>query len=395
MATAACRRVCSTIGAQRVFGDSGTDNLSSDAGEALVRLGSLAAFVTSPSWTPNTPWLHRHFEALQQHLAGLVDQASREGGIPRFSANLDELSWTVEEPEHFIDDCRLDCDDLAQDLQQAMAERNVKAVVELLELPAWKRGAYGWEGWAYAFGFSGLHHPYFSWRTEARDISFAEFLRSTADREEAELVEKLTHRFESGDLDAAYLLALEYRDGETIGPNDELARAWMARAAGLVDAPLSNSLPLLPHPSSIGDTHSSHVDMGQPPPGPREPAPFRAMLALACMYFNGTGGPIDKVAGRQWLLEASECGGADDSEVMDWLGCVLCEGIGGATDTRRGLESYLRAGELGSHIAWFQLGRLHEGCMGVARDLEAAKEFYRRSEELGNLAAPDRLTELD
>src|SRR5574343_232946 len=97
---------------QRVFGNNDTDNLVADADAALARVKTLAACVREHPMLPRLPEIAQQFEGLETLLGQLIDShRDAPGGAPKFSANLDELSWMDDDtPGQFIDQCRAECD---------------------------------------------------------------------------------------------------------------------------------------------------------------------------------------------------------------------------------------------------------------------------------------------
>jgi len=157
---------------QRVFGDAGTDNLASDAHAALARIRQLHAFVERHPMLHTLPQIALQFEAVTLHLAELIDDTP-DDSAPRFSANLDELSWLGGDTdgESFIERNRRECNELWAEVQRCIDSGNHPGVDAALGI---KRFA-DWESWAWQFGFGSLSHPYFDGYEEPRDERFADF----------------------------------------------------------------------------------------------------------------------------------------------------------------------------------------------------------------------------
>ncbi|WP_175824072.1 WG repeat-containing protein [Burkholderia sp. BCC0419] len=156
---------------QRVFGDSGTPNLSSDARAAHARLSRLASFVVAHPLHGDDPALARQFDALVRHLGESIDALGDAHGAPRLSANLDELSWLDGgDPDDFIDAERDNCTRLWWRVANCMDFRDVRGVRDALEIetPA------DWGDWAWGFGFGGVSHHYFQRQNPPRGVTFAE-----------------------------------------------------------------------------------------------------------------------------------------------------------------------------------------------------------------------------
>ncbi|AXF22556.1 hypothetical protein CUJ89_18685 [Burkholderia pyrrocinia] len=147
---------------QRVFGDAGTPNLVSDARAAHARVSRLASFVAAYPLPGDDPALARQFDAVVRHLGESIDALGDAQGAPRFSANVDELSWLDGgDPDDFINQERDACTRLWWRVANCMDFRDVRGVRDVLEIdmPA------DWRDWAWGFGFGGLSHYYF-WRQE-------------------------------------------------------------------------------------------------------------------------------------------------------------------------------------------------------------------------------------
>ncbi|MBN3843369.1 WG repeat-containing protein [Burkholderia sp. Ac-20349] len=156
---------------QRVFGDAGTPNLASDARAAHARLSRLASFVVAHPLPGDDPALARQFDALLRHLGESIDALGDAHGAPRFSANLDELSWLAGgEPDAFIDDERDTCTRLWWQVANCMDFRDVRGVRDALEIEARP----DWRDWAWGFGFGGVSHHYFKRQEPPRGVTFAE-----------------------------------------------------------------------------------------------------------------------------------------------------------------------------------------------------------------------------
>ncbi|MDN7591240.1 WG repeat-containing protein [Burkholderia seminalis] len=156
---------------QRVFGDAGTPNLSSDARAAHARLSRLASFVVAYPLRGDDPALARQFDALVRHLGESIDALGDAHGAPRLSANLDELAWLDDgDPDDFINEERDNCTRLWWRVANCMDFRDVRGVRDALEIdtPA------DWGDWAWGFGFGGVSHHYFRRQTPPRGVTFAE-----------------------------------------------------------------------------------------------------------------------------------------------------------------------------------------------------------------------------
>ncbi|WP_431819920.1 PoNe immunity protein domain-containing protein [Burkholderia sp. F1] len=155
---------------QRVFGDAGTGNLTSDAGAALERLRTLAAFLSRHSRRGEEPWLARQLDGAVQYLGEQVARLTGADACPRFSANLDELSW-LSDADDFIATSRDACNTTWRQVQEYMAQGSAHGVRKALHIdrPA---------DWVWGFGFGGLSHAYFSRQQPPREMTYADFMAS-------------------------------------------------------------------------------------------------------------------------------------------------------------------------------------------------------------------------
>lgn len=215
----------------------------------------------------------------------------------------------------------------------------------------------------------------------------------TADGKELAHAEHLAQRFAAGDLASALMLGRHYRDGEGIDADPEAARCWLARAAGLPDSVAGDPQKLLmppPSPSSPGVVRRLLGRLSGRRPAADSPliaqagGLYEAMLDLSKMLQTGEGGPASPGAARFWLEMAARSGGEENRDVRSLLGYFLCNGIGGAADTQRGIELYRRAAEQKSNQACYNLAIIHEWGQGVEADQAVALEYYRQSERLGD-----------
>ncbi|VWD57815.1 hypothetical protein BLA50215_06941 [Burkholderia lata] len=159
------------ISDQRVFGDAGTPNLASDARAAHARLSRLASFVVAHPLPGDDPALARQFDAVVRHLGESIDALGDTHGAPRFSANLDELSWLDGgDPDAFINQERDNCTRLWWRVANCMDFRDVRGVRDALEIESRP----DWCDWAWGFGFGGMSHHYFARQEPPRGVTFAE-----------------------------------------------------------------------------------------------------------------------------------------------------------------------------------------------------------------------------
>ncbi|VWD20213.1 MULTISPECIES: PoNe immunity protein domain-containing protein [Burkholderia] len=158
------------IADQRVFGDAGTDNLTSDADAAVARLDTLSTFLGRHARRGETPWLARQLDGAARYLGEQAARLTENGQPAGFSANLDELSW-LSDDDDFIATTRESCHATWTQIQACIAANDVRGVRHLL-------GIGGPGDWVWGFGFGGLSHAYFSRQQPPRDMSYDDFVAS-------------------------------------------------------------------------------------------------------------------------------------------------------------------------------------------------------------------------
>ncbi|MBZ5791559.1 DUF1911 domain-containing protein [Burkholderia contaminans] len=158
------------IADQRVLGNADTDNLTSDAGAAIGRLGTLAAFLRQHARRGETPWLARQFDGALRYLGEQATRLTENGRPAAFSADLDELSW-LSDADDFIAVARESCHATWTQIQACIAANDAQRVRSLLEIDEPR-------DWVWGFGFGGLSHAYFSRQQPPRDATYDEFVAS-------------------------------------------------------------------------------------------------------------------------------------------------------------------------------------------------------------------------
>jgi TPR repeat protein len=116
-----------------------------------------------------------------------------------------------------------------------------------------------------------------------------------------------------------------------------------------------------------------------------------ASWALANLYRNGLGLPVDYTAALGWYQKAA---GQGHAEAMYDLGLLYTEGGAVAPDAGLAAEWFEKAADAGIARAHYMLGILYERGVDGAPDLDAAAGWFRRAAETGDataLAAVKRL----
>ncbi len=265
---------------------------------------------------------------------------------------------------------------------------------------AWLQEAYDLEGWQISIIVSKiLRH----WQ-DNRAFKAAHGERGchvwlSRDGRCEEHIEHLQRCYAEGDLESALALGRIYRDGGGVEADPQLARTWLARAAGLPET-LAADPDQLVLPPDLATRQARTGVLGSllqrlagkpqatealPPEAPK--GLYLALFELVMMLVNGQGGPASPGAARYWLEQAVQMGGGEDSGVNFRMGYFLCEGIGGDVDIPRGIEFYERSGAQGESVAYHNLGVIYEDGQGVQADPARAMDYFRRSESMGNTDA--------
>ena len=161
-----------------------------------------------------------------------------------------------------------------------------------------------------------------------------------------------------GDLKAAYMLAKNYRTGQGIDANEELALNYMRLAATAPDASLHK----------------------------RGPIPD-AMYDLAEMLVAGEGGPPDPVAAREWLKKLSEISGRNKGKTYRLLGDLFADGKGGPADPEAGLRFYELAIKEGDAGASYCAGICFRDGLGCEVNLATALAHFKGAIKAGHIGS--------
>lgn len=163
---------------QRVFGDSGTPNLVSDAATALARCRLMADFVARHPLAAAHPVVALQFEALVAWFDECLADARAEGGDPvRLSANLDELAWLDGgAPDDFIERRRQDCSRRWDAVRASLRDDSPARFDAALGITRFG----DLQAWSWNFGFGGLAHPYFNHGQSLRAVPWSTFVDATA-----------------------------------------------------------------------------------------------------------------------------------------------------------------------------------------------------------------------
>jgi len=112
----------------------------------------------------------------------------------------------------------------------------------------------------------------------------------------------------------------------------------------------------------------------------------RAMIELGEAFMeDGEGHARDDEEALYWVGKAA---GAGVLKGMLYLGGFYEAGIGAPENDEMAVLWYRKAADHGSSVAACGVARMYEGGgRGVPRDLEKAREFYKRADEMGNADA--------
>ena len=100
--------------------------------------------------------------------------------------------------------------------------------------------------------------------------------------------------------------------------------------------------------------------------------------------------------GWEWVERLKERAGGGDAEAIHNLGCYYNTGRYGLRQNRRKvMKLWLRAGELGHAVAYFNLGTAYDFGEGVERDEKNAKHYYEIAAMGGDVEARHNLSILE
>jgi uncharacterized protein len=266
---------------------------------------------------------------------------------------------------------------------------------------AWLQEAYELEGWQISIIVSKiLRHWQDDLAIKAAHGERGCYVWLSRDGRCEEHVDHLQRCYAEGDLESALALGRMYRDGDGVEADPQLARTWLARAAGLPETLAADPDQLVRPPGMFNRQAGGGVlggllrRLAGKPPVVAEPVPvetpsglYRAMFELVMMISKGQGGPASPGAARFWLEQAVQMGGGEDFDVNFRMGYFLCEGLGGQVDIPRGIEFYEQAGAQNESVAYHNLGVIYEDGQGVRADPAKAMDYFRRSESMGYIDA--------
>ena len=229
----------------------------------------------------------------------------------------------------------------------------------------------------------------------------------------------------SGSVEACYLLAKCYRDGED-APNDDVeAVRWFGKAAANghaasetalgymyemgrgVDKNLTKAVAWYRKAAGQGDAEAQCClgwmlangrgvgkDVSEASAWYRRAAEqnhARAQYNLAGLYYMGQGVVKDYAEAAKWYRKAAEQGYAD---ALSNLGVMHENGWGVAEDWGEAVKLYRKAAEMGNANAQCNLGWMYENGRGVAKDEAVALSWYRKAAEQGNARAKGLVAKL-
>lgn len=150
--------------------------------------------------------------------------------------------------------------------------------------------------------------------------------------------EALLARAEKGDLDAQFVLAQAYEQGQAMPANAAQAFFWYGKAANAGYVP--------------------------------------AQYFLAAMYGSGRGTPMDMAKAVEWFKKAAEQG---YPEAIYPLAFAYENGMGVPLDSSLALAWYRKAADAGNPFAFWRLAKAYRlGELGLAIDLEQAALYAAR-----------------
>jgi TPR repeat protein len=169
---------------------------------------------------------------------------------------------------------------------------------------------------------------------------------SAAPQLSAEKFQAIKSAAEKGNIDAQFLVGLQYQVGDGVDRDPQAAASWFRRAAEAGNAEAQN--------------------------------------ALGQIYAKGGDIEPDPVEARKWLRAAVDQGNTDAAY---HLGQVLAAGKPTADDRAEAVKWYERAADAGNVDAMCRLAECYARGLGRGADPVRALEWYRRAAESGSVEA--------
>ena len=184
-----------------------------------------------------------------------------------------------------------------------------------------------------------------------------------------------------GNIDAARVLGIHYRDGTGMAADGKMALQWFRKAADAGDAFSENEIGVAYEKGLDGLI----ADSAEAAKWYQKSAAQGYALAarnLGYRYRDGNGVAADGKVALQWFRKAADGGNADaENEV----GVAYFKGIDGLTaDPAEAMRWYQKSAAHGNIDAARNLGYLYRNGIGVAADGKVALQWYRKAADAGD-----------
>lgn len=180
---------------------------------------------------------------------------------------------------------------------------------------------------------------------------------------------------ESGDAASQFLLALEYRDGSRVEPNEAEFEKWIHAAAdqGYLNAQIylrsiAEAVEAAKNPYVSEEVEKLLSDA--------QAGSLEAQVEVGRRFERGDGAARDPARAFYWYSVAAE---RDDLSAQVALGGMYTRGDGVQRDATIGASWYLRAAERGDATAEFTLGLCYQLGRGVDKDLTQARSWLQKA----------------
>ncbi|MCC5968503.1 MAG: SEL1-like repeat protein [Pararhodobacter sp.] len=192
---------------------------------------------------------------------------------------------------------------------------------------------------------------------------------------DAEAIDHLRQAAEGGVALAMTALALAYRQGQGVAPDDALAARWYRAGAEAGDAQAMNNLGYM-YGQGLGGLRPDPAEAARWYLRAAEAGSAFAMNNIGRFYIDGRGMVQDYAQARYWLQRGAEAG---HHPAMNNLGGMHAMGQGGPIDHHQALVWFRRAADEGHAPAMANLALAYSNGQGVARDPEQAAHWFEQS----------------
>lgn len=192
---------------------------------------------------------------------------------------------------------------------------------------------------------------------------------------DAEAIEHLQQAADGGLASAMTALALAYRQGQGVAPDDAQAVRWYRAGAEAGDALAMNNLGYM-YGQGLGGLRPDAAEAASWYLRAANAGSVFAMNNIGRFYLDGRGVVQDYGQARYWLQRGAEAG---HPPAMNNLGGMYAMGQGGPIDHRQAMVRFRRAADEGHAPAMANVALAYSNGQGVARDPEQAALWFEQS----------------